>query len=144
LVIPLAAALVGCAGSQRPLVLDPAGPAPSQAAAVTPQGTLIVDSACDSGAPGTTDFSDVKQHTDYKVYSKDGKFLQVVHNHLNYGVSSPARVALPSGTYHVVAESNGSGTVTMSVTIEVNQVTVVHLEGGGWRGESKLDNAHSP
>lgn len=143
LLLPVVIALAGCAGSQHPLVLDAVGPAPAQQVAALPGGSLIVYSAFDSGEAGTTDFRDIKRHTDYKIYSGDGRLLQVVHNHLNYGTADPTRVALPTGTYRIVAESNGSGTLTVPVAIVVNQETIIHLEGGGWRGESKLDNANA-
>jgi len=43
---------------------------------------------------------------------------------------------LPAGTYRVVARANGYGIVTVPVVIEKNQVTTVHLEGGGsWENE---------
>ncbi len=140
---PVAIMLAGCASSQHALLLDPVGPAPTQQISVIPQGTLIVYSAYDSGEAGTTDFRDIKRHTDYKIYTGDGKLLEVVHNHLSYGTSDPTSVALPPATYRVVADSNGSGTVTVPVAILANQITFVHLEGGGWRGESKLDNANA-
>lgn len=142
--LPLAALVVGCAVSQSPLVLDPVGPAPSPPVALIPQGTLIVYSAFDSGAPGTRDFRDVKIHTDYKIYAASGKLVRVVRNHPNFGESEPAHVALPVGGYRVVAESNGSGVVTVPVAIVANQATIVHLEGGGsWQNAAHFNNGNA-
>ena len=144
LLLPLAVWLVGCAVSPSPLVLEPVGPAPAPPVARMPQGTLIVYSAFDSGAPGTRDFRDVKIHTDYKIYAATGQLWRVVRNHPNFGESEPAHVVLPVGGYRVVAESNGSGVVTVPVAIAANQATIVHLEGGGsWQNDANFNTGNA-
>ncbi len=43
---------------------------------------------------------------------------------------SPERVALPVGTYYVLAQSDSDGLVKVAVVIKGGQTTVVNLEHG--------------
>lgn len=104
----------------------------------------MVFSAYDVHAPSMGDFDDIQRHTDYKVFSEAGKLLEVVHNHPIRSGEEPAQVDLPPGTYRVVANANGYGLVTVPVVIKANQVTTVHLEGGGsWPNEAAFTQANS-
>jgi len=136
-----AALLCGCASGQRNLVLEPVGPSEIRAAAPATTGTLVVFSAFDVHAPNVGDFRDVQSHSDYKIYSDDGKLLQVVHNHPRRLDEEPAHVELPPGRYRVVANSNGYGVVTVPVVVKADQATTVHLEGGTWSNEANKKNA---
>ncbi len=123
--------LVGCASAQHGIVLAPVGPASVQATAAVPQGTLLVYSAYDVHAPSMGDFEDRHHYSDYRVFTEDGKLLEKVHNDTGKMMGDPTRVNLPPGAYHVVANANGYGVVTVPVVIAVNRTTTLHLEGGG-------------
>ncbi len=130
--------LSGCASHGPGLVLDPVGPAPAPAAAAGSSGTLMVFSAFRQGA----DFSAPpyrREYTDYRILSSDGKLLQWVRNDGGALEAAPKPVALPTGTYRVVARANGYGEVTVPVVIRPNQVTTVHLEGSpSWPDRKQL------
>jgi hypothetical protein len=73
------------------------------------------------------------RHTDYKIFTADGKQLfETVRNDDHRLVGSPRKVELPVGTYRVLARANGYGLVTVPVVIQPHQVTAVHLEGSYW------------
>ena len=130
----------GCASAQHGLTLDPVGPPSVQSTVPNDNGTLVVFSAYDVTAPGTGDYEHRHHYSDYKILSPDGKLLQNVHNDSNSVLREAARVKLPAGTYRVVAHANGYGMVTVPVVIEKNQVTTVHLEGGGSWENDVADN----
>jgi hypothetical protein len=78
-------------------------------------------------------------HTDYEIFSEDGKRLRRVHNDSDTMLAGPIRVELPSGTFRVVARANRFGYVTVPVIIRGGKTTVVHLEGGGsWRDRDEM------
>jgi len=130
--------LAGCASSQQGLTLAPVGPASTQAAPVVSEnGSLVVYSAYDVTPANQGDYEHRRHYTDYKILNQDGSLLKVVHNDSGSVVREAARVDLPPGSYKVVARANGYGKVTVPVVIEQNQLTTVHLEGGGsWQNEA--------
>jgi hypothetical protein len=134
-VVLLAAATLwsGCAISPREMVLEPVGPRSIQSMALNDTGTLVVYSAYDVTAAGVGDYEHRRHYSDYKILSPDGKLLQIVHDDSNTVLREATPVILPAGLYHVVAQANGYGVVTVPVVIEKGEVTVVHLEGGGPR-----------
>lgn len=139
-----AALLAGCTFAQRALVLGPVGPSVAQSQNIDSKGTLVVYSALDVHEPDMSGFGDVQRHSDYKLFTEDGKLLQFVHNHPHHLDEEPAPVRLPAGRYRVVADSNGYGVVTVLVVIEASQTTTVHLEGGGsWPNEAAFTKANS-
>ena len=74
-----------------------------------------------------------RRYTDYRIFNADGKDLvQVVENNHDTLLNSPPPVALPPGSYRVVARANGYGSVTVPVVIKPAQLTTVHLEGSVW------------
>ena len=80
-----------------------------------------------------------REYTDYRILSSDGKLLQWVRNDGGALEAAPKPVALPTGTYRVVARANGYGEVTVPVVIRPNQVTTVHLEGSpSWPDRKQL------
>jgi len=136
--------LSGCASAQHGLTLGPVGPPSIQSTAVDNQdGTLVVFSAYDVTAAGTGDYEHRHHYSDYKILTQDGKLLQNVHNDSNTVLREATRVKLPAGTYRVVAHANGYGVVTVPVAIEKNEVTTVHLEGGGsWENDAAQNQAN--
>jgi hypothetical protein len=132
----------GCAFGPRDMVLEPVGPSPAPVAENNGEGSLVVYTAYDVNAPGIGDYEHRHHYTDYKILTEDGKPLQTVHNDIGTSVRQAAQVDLPAGTYRVVANANGYGTVTVPVVIGPNRLTVVHLEGGAsWPEMAANDQA---
>ena len=126
------AALVGCASPKHELVLDPIGPGPDSHSAKDTQGSLVVFSAFDP-TPDLNRSPYRRRYTDYEILSGDGNHVvQLVSNNRETLLNSPPVVALPAGSYRVVARANGYGTITAPVLIRPGQVTTVHLEGSVW------------
>jgi len=67
-------------------------------------------------------------HTDYRIYTSDGRFLGWVSNSITRSDELSERVALPRGSYQIVAESETEGTVRVPVVIRTGRTTVLHLE----------------
>ncbi|HUA39181.1 MAG TPA: hypothetical protein VMA35_12390 [Candidatus Sulfopaludibacter sp.] len=127
----------GCLSERDNLVLDPVGPPPSSGA-VGDRGNLVVYSAYDPHA-NYSGFEHRTTYTDYKIFSKDGSLLRKVRNDTGHSLGGPVNVALPTGDYQVEAQANGYGLVKVPVVIKGNQVTVVHLEGGGsWPNRAEM------
>jgi len=117
----------GCAFN-RPLVLQTAvGPSPFETGTGSPEGRLAVYSALDTGFSSDPDAS--THHSDYRIYSADGKQLKYVHNWVGTFIEDPAVVSLAPGRYNVVARAAASGTVTVPIVIEAGKTTSVHLDG---------------
>ena len=139
------ALLSGCAGFQNELVLDPVGPSPAHSTPTdSTGGVLVVYSAYEANA----DFSDPdsynQEHSGYKVFSPDEKFLRFVQNDTGTSLHDPERVELPAGKYRIIAEANGYGHVTVPIIILNKQTTVIHLEGGGsWPNESAFNQTNA-
>jgi hypothetical protein len=94
-----------------------------------PNGALMVYSAFDphahfNGSPYR------RYHSDYTIFSEDGKLVQKIHNDVGGVTEDPKPVELPSGKYRVVARANGYGWATVPVLIVAHRVTTVRLEGG--------------
>lgn len=124
------------------LVLDTVGPAPDAKQIAGSNGVLIVYSAFDpyahfNGSPYR------RYHSDYKIFTEDGRFLQAVPNDLGGVTAEPKPVELQSGRYRIAARANGYGWVTVPVLIAAHEVTTVHLEGGAsWsKNESLASNS---
>jgi hypothetical protein len=110
------------------IIPDPVHPQHSPAAAVQAiGGTLVVYSAYEVNANFNQRDPNRPQYSDYKVLNADGKLLRRVHNDSGTILQDPAQVRLPAGQYHVVARKNGNGYVTIPVSIEAGQNTVVRL-----------------
>jgi hypothetical protein len=138
------AALVGCASPKGSLVLDPIGPGPHSGSTNGAQGSLVVFSAFDP-TPDLNRSPYRRRYTDYQVLSADGNHVvQVVQNNRETLLNSPPAVALPAGSYRVVARANGYGTVTAPVVIRSGQTTTVHLEGSVWWPRSSPIFASNP
>jgi hypothetical protein len=82
-------------------------------------------------------------YTDYDVKEADGTLFKRVAN----GDEAPNRVVLPKGPYTVVAQSDTGGTISVPVTIESGQTTVVRLDGDAnqaFAGIAKADLVRLP
>lgn len=122
--------LSGCATGNQGVVLSPVGPGPgpwrSPSAA---DGALVVFSAYEANADFNRRDPYRQEFSDYQILSASGKFLRQVHNDSGSILQRPLGVELPVGSYRVVAQANGYGTVTVPVTIEAGRDTILHLEG---------------
>jgi hypothetical protein len=104
---------------------------------------LVVFSAYDQGAH----FNDLpyrRVHSDYSIFTRDGKLLKTVHNDNGSAVGGPKEVLLPAGWYQVIARANGYGAVTVPIVIGTNQTTMVHLEGGDPWGRTAPSEQANP
>jgi len=137
--------LAGCATSKSGITLDTVGPVPDQPAAISStNGMLVVYSAFEVNADFNSCDPYRREYSDYRIFSADGNLLQRVHNDSGLDLGSPTRVGLPAGSYLVIARANGYGFVTTPVVIETNQITTVHLEGGGsWPDESTFGETNA-
>ena len=66
-------------------------------------------------------------HTDYQLYTSDGKHLRRVWNHNTHEDETPAIVSLPPGRYVVQAWAEFYGLVSVPVVIKPNELTKVIL-----------------
>jgi hypothetical protein len=122
--------LPACSFAGSGLVLDPVGPSAGPAAAATDAGTLVVYSAYSVNAPSLGDPSYRQRYSNYKILSPNGQLLRAVANDAGLTVAAPVAVALPPGSYRVVARANGYGFVQVPVVVAAGRATTVHLEGG--------------
>jgi len=132
------ALLSGCAFHKQAVVLDAVGPSWLKPAAAGPKGALVVYTAW---APNA-DFNDMpllRQYTDYRILSEEGRLLQVVHNSNGSVEEGPQTVELPVGKYRVVARANGYKTVTVPAVILADRLTTVCLDGSAlWPDNAAL------
>ena len=91
------------------------------------QGYLKVYSATDEFKDGGLAYH---SHSSYAIYTTDGKLFKSVENHTSNGDESPELVALPVGSYLVIARSNRQGDVGIRVAIKAGQFTVLELDLG--------------
>ena len=123
-VVPL---LCSCASTRQVTTLDPVGPVQVAADPVKPatDGTLKVYSLRgiynDEGV-------NYHPHSDYAIYSPDGKRVKEVRNKRYAYDEEPVAVKLPAGNYTVEALAKGYKRVKVPVIIESGQLTAVRLE----------------
>jgi hypothetical protein len=123
--------LAGCITANHGMVLEGVGPDPNSAPnMVATSGTLLVYSAYEVNADFNIRDPHRPQYTDYQILTTDGKLHQRVHNSTETILQRPRLIDLPVGTYCVIAEANGFGSVTVPVTIQAGKDTILHLEGG--------------
>jgi hypothetical protein len=103
------------------------------------QGYLKVYSATDEFDDGGLA---CYSHSSYAIYTIDGELFKSVGNHISRSDESPKLVALPAGSYLVIARSNGHGYVGIRVTIKAGQLTVLDLDSAKatdrWLASRKL------
>ena len=126
--LPICCVVLGssCAFNRDVVLQTAVGPPPFKQASHMPEGELVVYSAFDPGMTSDPDAS--THHSDYRIYSADGKQLQYVHNWVGTFIEDPAVVSLAPGRYNVEARAAASGAVTVPVMIEAGKTTSVHLD----------------
>jgi hypothetical protein len=72
-------------------------------------------------------------HMGYNIEDASGQRIKFVANHTSDMDECPDFVALPPGSYRIVAESAWCGLVTVPVAIQSGKTTAVHLDGTWWR-----------
>lgn len=145
LAIAVGALLSGCATGKNGLALDTVGPPlPQPMAAISTNGTLVVYSANEVNADFNARDPNRPEYSDYKILTTDGKLLQRVHNNSGTILQDVVPVQLPPGKYNVIARANGYGYLTIPVIISAQQITMLHLEGGGsWPDESVFNQTNA-
>jgi hypothetical protein len=125
--------VVGC--SSTPVALAPVGPNPGGPQRTASQGELLVFSSLveqsDNQNQGSTDPTWFN-HTDYGIYTVQGKLVERVLNRAGHYTQAPRLVTLPAGHYVVKAEAKGYFRVEVPVTVEGGRTTRVHLDGN-WK-----------
>ena len=121
--------LASCAS--RPMSLAPVGPAPALSAAPGPVGHLQVFTETEEYDDDDLYFF---RHSDYEIYTPEGKRLKRVWNWLDFEDESPTVVKLPVGKYVIKAAAEYYGLVSVPVLIKPNQTTTVILQPG-WKPE---------
>jgi hypothetical protein len=138
--------LAGCASAPNVAVIEPVGPAPSEATSAQGDGSLVVLSArapahVDINAEtwawnndfGKNEFMYQAAHSGYTVYDRNGQVVKRVSNARDPNDDTPSLVNLPQGSYRVEAEAiNCDGrpvSVILPVVVKAGQTTMVHLEG---------------
>ncbi len=121
--------LLGACASQ-PLALAPVGPGPGARTASSPaKGDLQVFTETEEYYEDEISYF---PHTDYQIYTADGKRLKHVWNHQDHEDEFPATVTLPPGKYVVKALAEFYGMVSVPVVIKPNETTTVILQPG-WK-----------
>ena len=137
--MPMVLAILGGCATRPPLELTkPVGPANAPTAALN-QGRLVVYSLEYFGSMD----ADIERyvHSSYTIYDADGKEVRTVDNQTGLFNGDPETVRLPVGHYHVKAQANGVGWVSVPVVIERSQTTVVDLNGEWWSDHALADQA---
>jgi hypothetical protein len=91
------------------------------------QGYLKVYSATDES---NDDDLAHRSHSSYAIYTTNGKLFKRVENHRSHNDENPELVALPPGSYLVVARSDRHGDVGIRVAIKASKLTVLDLDLG--------------
>jgi len=116
---------LGCvsAGGKDPSSPGPVRPGNLDYRAELPQGYLKVYSVSD-------EFNDAYYaHSSYAIYSIDGRLFKRVENNISRTDDLiPWEVALPIGSYTVVARLQRGGEVRVRFVIKAGQRTIVDLE----------------
>ena len=103
-----------------------------------PQGYLKVYSATDEFKDGDAWYF---PHSSYVIYTINGKLLKNVKNKRYADDEIPEVVALPVGTYAVVARSERDGYSRMPVVIKEGQQTILDLNL--WEKKAQRRLAHN-
>lgn len=142
--LTLAAALgLASAAQAGDLVLAPVGPAPASSAANPTYGQLTVNSAYNVNAPPPSVPDYIRIHTDYDILTADGRLFQKVHNTTGTWGQDAVPVALPAGSYRVVARVKGYGVMTIPIVIRAREMTFLHLEGStNWNEDKALASSN--
>jgi hypothetical protein len=113
------------AGGKDPLSPGPVRPGNLDHRTELPQGYLKVYSATDRFNDGDAWYF---PHSSYAIYTIDGRLYENVRNHRSADDEVPEVVALPVGTYTVVARSERGGYASMLVAIKEGEQVVLDLD----------------
>jgi len=80
-------------------------------------------------------------HSSYAIYTIDGRLFKNVKNKRSAGDEVPEVVALPVGTYTVVARSERGGYAGMRVVIKEGQQAILDLDL--WETKTQRSLAHN-
>ena len=129
LIVPLALCFGGStvvhAGGKDPLSPGPVRPGNLDYRTELAQGYLKVYSATDKFNDGDAWYF---PHSSYAIYKIDGRLYENVRNHSSAADEVPEVVALPVGTYTVVARSERGGYASMLVVIKEGEQVVLDLD----------------
>ena len=114
--------------TSTPFTSEPVGPASASSSRRTGIGHLQVYSETIAHNDGNIPYF---PHSSYTVHAPDGTQVKGVQNHIGMEDEIPTVVALPSGTYNVIAQSAAFGRVIVPVIIQPGVLTPVFLERGG-------------
>ncbi len=128
LLLTVSAAMLvsGCALTGPTIVNAPVEPRPPGLLEGGYVGSLTVYSATEQQRDGDNTYANV--HTDYQIYTPDGRLFKQVTNSLGPRSETPVTVKLPKGSYSVAAKSETMGPVTVQVRIRTGKTTELHLE----------------
>jgi hypothetical protein len=139
LIVPLALCFGGStvaeAGGKDPLSPGPVRPGNLDYQPELPQGYLRVYSATDKFNDGDAWYF---PHSSYAIYTIDGKLFKNVKNQRSPADEIPEVVALPVGTYAVVARSEREGYGRVLVVIKEGQQTILDLNLWEKKTQSRL------
>jgi hypothetical protein len=142
LIVPLALCFGGStvaqAGGKDPLSPGPVRPGNFDYRTELPQGYLKVYSATDEFNDGNAWYF---PHSSYAIYTIGGKLFKNVKNQRSPDDEIPEVVALPVGTYAVVARSERDGYRRVLVVIKEGQQTILDLNL--WAKKTQRRLAHS-
>ena len=137
LIVPLTLCFGGStvlqAGGKDPLSPGPIKPGNLDYRTELPQGYLKVYSATDEFNDGGLAYYSLSS---YAIYTIDGELFKSVENHFSPSDERPELVALPAGSYLVIARSNRQGDVRIRVAIKAGQLTVLDLDLGEGDGQT--------
>jgi len=142
LIVPFALCLGGSTAAQA-AGNDPWSPGPVRPGNLDyrtelPQGYLKVYSATDRFKDGDALYF---PHSSYAIYTIDGMLFENVKNKRSAGDEVPEVVALPVGTYAVVARSQRGGYAGMRVVIKEGQQAILDLDL--WETKTQRSLAHN-
>jgi hypothetical protein len=103
-----------------------------------PQGYLKVYSATDKFKDGEAWYF---PHSSYEIYTICGKLLKNVGNHISRSDEIPEIVALPVGSYTVVARAEKAGYIRVPAVINEGQQTILDLDV--WESKPLRQFAHN-
>ena len=116
---------VAQAGGKDPLSPGPVRPGNLDYRTELPQGYLKVYSATDEFNDGDALYF---PRSSYAIYTIDGKLFKNVTSQHSADEEIPEVVALPVGSYMVVARSEKDGYIRLRVAIKAGQRTVLDLD----------------
>ena len=113
------------AGDRNPLFPGPIRPGDLDYPAGSSQGYLTVYLTADEFNDGNAWYF---PHNAFAIHTIDGKLVKNVKSHFTYDEIPEVLVALPVGSYMVVAQSEKDGYIRLPVVIKAGQRTILDLD----------------